>query len=399
MTFTTFFENRFLRWFIIIILNLGAGIIIGQKSDVPILPWDGRMVFNEKGCIQCHAIYGRGGDRGADLGEDKFYGSYLDLASLMWNHFPEMYEDIQEYNFNFPEFTSSDMKQLVAYLFYSRFLVEPKSNDFRGRKMLRSKGCFDCHKFGGEGGEIGPEFSSSDLYFSPVAIAELMWNHGPAMMDIFKNNKIDRPEIDDDEMEDLTSGILSYMRPTRILSETYYLGNPFKGKKLSESKGCMQCHSFRGVGGKLGPDFDEVDFNYTVIQIAGKMWNHGPKMWEIMVKESITFPVFKKGEMADVIAYMYYLKLEDEPGDIEKGSQIISQIGCLSCHSVGGKNSENSIDFSTLPGMDASLDLVTNMWNHAPNISRKLKDKKIAWPELSSRDMANIHTYLQSIRK
>ena len=95
------FFNKLFFAFIIILLNIETVLTIAQSSDLPILPWDGKKVFVEKGCIQCHAIYGEGGNKGTDLGEDKFYGSYLDLAALMWNHFPEMYDEIKINNYKF----------------------------------------------------------------------------------------------------------------------------------------------------------------------------------------------------------------------------------------------------------------------------------------------------------
>ncbi|NIT61885.1 MAG: c-type cytochrome, partial [Aliifodinibius sp.] len=44
------------------------------------------------------------------------------------------------------------------------------------------------------------------------------------------------------------------MSPTKVPVGSFELGDPVKGKKLSEEKGCLHCHSIGGEGGTLGPD-------------------------------------------------------------------------------------------------------------------------------------------------
>ena len=45
--------------------------------------------FTQKLCIRCHSIQGVGGTTGPDLGEI-WLGSFMDIASKLWNHFPRM---------------------------------------------------------------------------------------------------------------------------------------------------------------------------------------------------------------------------------------------------------------------------------------------------------------------
>ena len=360
------------------------------------LHWKAREVFEKKGCIECHSIYNKGGKGGPDLGEQKFYGTYLELASLMWNHFPKMFEKMQETGYQFREFTNQEMSQLIAYISFIRYMGEP-GNEYAGKRLLKSKGCTSCHKFGGEGGDIGPDISNKEEYLSPIALLETMWNHGPNMMGIFEKHDIQRPEFKDNEMVDIAVAIRSYMSPSKVPIGSFDLGDPVKGKRLTEEKGCLHCHSINGEGGNVGPDFGEMDFNYSITQIAGNMWNHGPKMWKVMKEENISFPTFEKGEMADIIAYLYSLKLEDAPGNNEMGSQIVIEKECLSCHSVQGNGAEIAIDLATLEKMDSPLAMITAMWNHAPSMREKQMEKKLEWPKLNGRDMANLYAYFRSL--
>ncbi|HKJ68226.1 MAG TPA: c-type cytochrome [bacterium] len=366
------------------------------QSQVNKAPWYGKEVFREKGCIQCHEVYGEGGSGGPDLGDKKFYGTYLELAADMWNHFPKMFHKMQKTGFEFPSFGEKEMEQLIAYLSFIRYIGEPGS-EFTGRKLLRNKECIRCHKFGGEGGDIGPDISAKEEYLSPLALVESMWNHGPEIMEHFQAYDISHPEFTGNEVADLAAAIRSYMAPTILPSGSFDLGNPENGKQLVREKECLRCHTLQGTGGDIGPDFIEMDLNYSVTQIAGKMWNHAPKMWQLMEKEEIEYPTFQRGEMANMISYLYELKLTDEPGTVSAGSTVIQEKRCLSCHLLQGEGGNLSKDLAAIERFDSPLEMSAEMWNHAPTMLEKRMEKEIQWPALTSRDMANLYAYLQSL--
>ncbi|NOY05983.1 MAG: c-type cytochrome [Chlorobi bacterium] len=361
-------------------------------------PWKGKKVFKEKGCIQCHAVYGRGGDIGPDLGKKKFYGTYMQLASLMWNHLPRMFTVMENRKRPFPKLTEKDMNKLLAYLAFIRYVGEP-GNEHRGVKLLRSKRCIVCHQFGGEGGTIGPDLSKRKEYLSSLSMVRAMWNHGPQMQKIFRKQGIEPPEFSGTEIVDLTVAVRSYMSPSRVPSRAFNLGEPSKGRELLESKGCTRCHAVAGKGGTVGPDFTTVDFNYSVTQIAGKMWNHLPRMWEMMSSEKMAFPEFTEEEMADVISYLYALKLNDPPGDSKAGKKIVEQRNCLSCHSLRGTGSKDAPDLAKIGPLRNPVSLITKMWNHAPVMKKQLEKKSLRWPWLSGKEMTNVYAYLQSVAK
>lgn len=386
----------YLSGVILVLLLFYFPSIYAQMDSSEPLHWKGREVFEKKGCIECHSVYNKGGKGGPDLGEQKFYGTYLELASLMWNHFPKMFEKMRETGYEFREFTDKEMSQLIAYISFIRYMGEP-GNEYAGKRLLKSKGCTSCHKFGGEGGDIGPDISNKEEYLSPIALLETMWNHGPNMMGIFEKYDIQRPEFKDNEIVDIAVAIRSYMSPTKVPVGSFDIGDPARGKKLTQEKGCLHCHSINGEGKTVGPDFGQMDFNYSITQIAGNMWNHGPKMWEIMKEENISFPTFATGQMADIIAYLYSFKLEDAPGDSEKGLQIVNERGCLSCHSLQGNGGEIAVDLASLDKMDSPLAMITAMWNHAPGMREKQLERKLEWPKFNGKDMANLYAYMRNI--
>jgi len=383
-------------WIISILLINMQTIVFAQSNSELESQYLGKIVFNEKGCVQCHAVFGKGGKGGPDLGKHKFYGTYLELAATMWNHFPKMSKKMLKSGQQFPKFSETEMLQIVDYLSFVRYRGEP-GNVFRGRKLLKSMRCTSCHKFGGEGGDIGPNISAKKEFISPLGLVEAMWNHGPDMMKLFEENNIKRPEFKGKDIVHISAAIQSHMAPTNIPIGAYSIGNCDNGERLIREKGCLHCHSIQGAGGTIGPDFNEVYFNYTVLMIAGKMWNHGPKMWAAMKLENIPIPVFQNGEMCDIIAFMYHLNLEDAPGDIGKGKQLINDKNCLSCHTINGEDSDLAKDFTTIQKPNSPMAMIAMMWNHAPAMEEQRAVKKLRWPQLNGRDMANIYAYFQSL--
>ena len=374
----------------------GYILIYSEKGYSQVSPWKGVEVFQKKGCVQCHSVYGKGGKGGPDLGKNKFYGTYLELATLMWDHFPEMFKKMEKSGFQFQEFNSEEMANLITYISFIKYRGEP-GRESLGKKLLKSKGCISCHKFGGKGGDIGPDMSENECV-SPLMLAECMWNHGPNMIEIFEENNIKRPEFKGDEMVHLAVAVRAYSPPTnRVPYSSYDLGDPVKGKHLFSEKGCKHCHAIHGVGGTLGPDFSEIDLNYSVTQIAGKMWNHGPEMWKTMKSEGIPLPQFKTGEMANIISYLYSLNLEDLPGDVEEGKKIIDKKGCLSCHSLHERGEGIAPDLATLSEIESPIAMITTMWNHAPAMQDMLLEKKMKWPIYKNGEMNHLYAFLHSL--
>ena len=384
--------------YIIIFLLAGVYSVSAQQDSETVSPWEGKKIFQEKGCIHCHSIKGTGGDDAPDLGENKYYGTYLELASLMWNHVPDMIESIEDKGLEFPSLSGEETIQLLRYISYTRFWGE-SGNERVGRKILSEKKCIACHKFGGEGSNIGPDITKNDIYLSPLSLTTSMWNHLPEMMEMAAEKNIEQPKFKGDEIVDLASGIKSYMRPTKTPANQANIGNPVHGEKTISQAQCLHCHAINGSGGKAGPDFTEIDFNYSVTEIAGIMWNHGSVMYAMMKKEGMSFPKFNENDMADIIAFLYGLNMEDSAGDRQLGEKLVKNRGCLNCHKLAGQGGDLSIDLSIISGMKSPFDMISAMWNHAPAMKNKLLEENIDWPHLDQRDMANLYAYLTNITK
>ena len=185
--------------FIIIGIAMLAVALPGQTNEsaqLPKNPMSGRIVFEEKGCINCHAINGYGGDIGPDLGRDKFYGSFYDLASRMWNHAPTMMVQSGVSESDWSMLTTSEVDRLIAFLFYLRYLGEP-GKVAEGRQLLKTKNCLKCHTVGDEGAKGGFPLDELTAFASPLFMAQVIWNHGPEMQSEMEALGISRPKFED----------------------------------------------------------------------------------------------------------------------------------------------------------------------------------------------------------
>ncbi len=383
-----------LGWLVVIVVAFGlAQTVHAQQFQMPENPLRGRLVFEEKGCITCHAIQGEGGEIGPDLGRRRFYGSALDLAAVMWSHAPEMFRRMRELDLPFPRFTTQEMSQLVAYLYYLRYLGEP-GDLYRGRTLVKTKGCLVCHTVGGKGGGTAPAFDRLAKYVSPIYLAQAMWNHGPDMEQRLKKLGMERPKFAPGEIVDLAAYIREASRSAR--RERVYMspGNPQRGAALFKSKGCATCHSPGKDGKVLAVDLRQLRFDMSVTEIAGLMWNHGSEMYKLMREKKMRWPRFSGGEMADLIAYIYFLRFAGEKGDAKTGAQVLKDRGCTGCHALEPGKQSVGPNLAEVRNITSPIDLAQVMWNHAPLMEELVVERRLKWPQLSGRDMANIFAFL-----
>ena len=370
------------------------GVVFAQEIRPPQNPLKGQIVFEEKGCIECHSISGYGGTAGPDLSKKQYFGSVLELASIVWNHSPQMNRKFRQMRMNRPTLSEQEMMDLFGFLYYLRYLGEP-GRVARGKKLLETKGCISCHRVAGKGGVIGPEFEQVQSYATPLYMVQAMWNHGPTMQEEIKKSKLLYPLLTGQDIVD----IAAFLSQTMISSTGIRMspGDPTNGRKIFEAKNCDKCHLVEGKARIIGPNLSGIELKKGVTEVASLMWNHGQVMIESMKRESIDWPRFKENEMADLIAYLYFLGFEDRPGNQEKGVRVFQAKGCESCHQTGGKG--RGPDLSSVPNINSPIQMIQLMWNHAGEMEDLLIMQNKRWPQLSTDEMRDLYAYLRRVGK
>ena len=195
----------------------------------------------------------------------------------------------------------------------------------------------------------------------------------------------------------LSGNWISLNQPVGAEKRGEYLlpGDIKEGWKVFTTKKCSLCHSIWGEGGKGGPDLGSLPESYvSQSQLAALMWNHGPEMWGRMSSKKIPFQKIDKKEMADLFAFLYFIRYMDEPGDPKKGKLLMESKACIKCHPVKEEAKESLIRW----GMYVNPILWAQMmWNHGPQMEEELKKKGLARVDFKGNEMVDLIAYIRSL--
>ena len=167
-------------------------------------PKEGKQVFTSKGCIQCHSTRGEGARGGVDLGKtaETFYTSLTEIASSMWNKGPTVLVKIAQTQGGIPKFTSQEMTDLLAYLYFLHFLDEPGDRT-NGKKVFSDIGCSQCHGSDKKSGKLMYIDLSKYETTAEMEIVASMWNHSKEIQKAVGEQNRPWPRFKEGEMADL----------------------------------------------------------------------------------------------------------------------------------------------------------------------------------------------------
>ncbi len=357
----------------------------------------GSQVFGSKGCVKCHAVNGLGGTLAPDLGRIARRRSFYDLAATMWNHLPAMGKQMQQLGIERPQMDEREAGDLVAFLFTLDYF-DPPGDVEAGKQLFVEKKCVVCHQIGVYGGVVGPSLDHLGQYGSPILVAAAMWNHGPGMEAMMQAKGVKRPTFTGSELTDLIS-YLESISPPPLGGPLYVLpGGAEEGRVIFTEKGCVECHSVQGVGGRVGPDLARRGLHWGLTEFAAAMWNKAPAMTAAMGARGIDVPHLGAGEMADLVAYLYSVQYFAESGNPEAGRQLLRAKGCLACHSIDGRDGKTATDLSRSTGVSSPAAVIAEMWSHSA-LMEAAGITEESWPRLSAEELADITAFLQTPRQ
>jgi mono/diheme cytochrome c family protein len=274
--------------------------------DRPGDPKAGREVFAKKQCIACHQVAGAGGVVGPNLDSLAQQDSPIFVAAAMWNHGPSMAEAMRARGIQRPNFSGSELRDLVSYLKSASagkgaeriYLLPGRPNE--GQELFIRKRCHECHSIKGRGGKVGGDLAERRVQLALVDFAAAMWNKSPRMLKEMKERNVPVPQLQAEDMAD----IVAYLYSVQYFARP---GNPGRGEGLARAKSCLNCHSIGGKGGNVGPDFKKITGLDQPATIISAMWNHAATMEQQMLKMSLKWPLLKGDEMADLVAFVQTL--------------------------------------------------------------------------------------------
>jgi cytochrome c2 len=377
--------------------------------ELPDGPSAGARLFSQKGCARCHAIGGATPDPagsgrrvliapriGPDLGGTVLVGNVLDLTGAFWNHAPVMGAKMQELGIRRPVVTTAEMADLVAYLTAFRYYdnrVRAPGNPATGRQVFIDKNCAECHEGPISWTMPGPNLEKYRGRYAPIFLAQAMWNHSTKMSERMQTRGVAWPQLTGQQMTDLVAYLQVGVTAGRVEPVYFEPGSPRRGQTLFAEKRCSECHAIAGKGGRGGPELGMrgAEMTRSVPDLAALMWNHRQKMQAEFTRRGIPFATFEGQEMADVIAYLYFVNYAHVTGTPERGRGVFAQ-HCAACHTQGGKSV--GPDLSIASGIDTPIGIIAAMWNHAAGMEAQARQRGLTWPRLAPGDTADLTAFL-----
>ena len=197
-----------------LIAYLGEGSPTSAEDALYVLPGraaEGRLLFAQKRCIDCHTAGGQGGRLGPDLAERSRELSLAQFATAMWNKAPAMTAAMKVRAVPVPQLQPEEMADIVAYLYAVRYFAQP-GDPRRGSVVAAGKGCLGCHALDGDRGKAGPSLAAVAGLDSPATVLAALWNHSFIAAAAPGRSPVGWSEMRAEDMADLTAFLQSLRR-------------------------------------------------------------------------------------------------------------------------------------------------------------------------------------------
>ena len=168
----------------------------------------------------------------------------------------------------------------------------------------------------------------------------------------------------------------------------------FAGYDVFVKKGCGQCHSVRGVGGKIGPDLARVRTEAGFYELGAALWNHLPLMGARMRQEGRERPTLTALDVSNLLAFLFTAQYADESGDVAAGERLFTEKGCVQCHGPGGQGGNGGPALTTLRRANSPVLVATAMWNHGPRMAEAMQARGIPRPTFKNKELVDLIAYL-----
>jgi mono/diheme cytochrome c family protein len=173
--------------------------------------------------------------------------------------------------------------------------------------------------------------------------------------------------------------------------------NALAGSRVFGSKGCSNCHSLNGIGGKIGPDLARVKENRSFNDLAAAMWSHIPQMVAQAKKRAIAFPALSAHEAGDLIAFLFTQNYFNGSGNVDLGKKLFANKNCILCHQIGGVGGVLGPSLDGVAQSVSAIDVAAAMWNHGPAMADTMAKRGVSRPTLSASELRNLIAYLKSV--
>lgn len=375
-------------------LAMNAPVWPNGAMETPGNPKTGRDLFVRRGCMRCHSM-GESSERKAPSLASVGMGRNLyELCATMWSHWSQMnamrMSEKQERN----PLTAGEFRDIIAYLYYLNYCSET-GDAALGQEVFLKKGCSQCHALEPlrSAKKSGRPVYEMGRFQAPVNLAVAVWNHGTSMIQSISKERMRWPEFQDREVADLVAFLRS-RNAAPPETDMVLPGDPSRGQGLLRAKSCVFCHN-PGVPSATGPDFAASGRAASLSALMASLWNHYPKMSKALASSGVLYSKIEMDEMADILAYVYWLKATGLRGNSTAGRDLYQSKQCATCHSPAGAMPPVGPSLVRSQTTESAYALLAAIWNHGPQMESALRERSIPWPSLNGDELRDLVAYFR----
>jgi mono/diheme cytochrome c family protein len=83
--------------------------------------------------------------------------------------------------------------------------------------------------------------------------------------------------------------------------------------------------------------------------------------------------------------------------DPVNGERVFADKGCVGCHAVNGVGGKGGPDLGRTPRPRTFFDLAAAIWNHAPKMATRMRERGLVRPPLDAREAGDVVAYLYTL--
>ena len=336
-------------------------VLLSAASLFAMDPDRGKQVLRDQGCLNCHNVRGEGSMKGPDLAA-RLVDHYTpaEMASLMWNHLPEMFSAIGKDQVARPQPSARDAEDMFAQLYAAHF-VTPAGNQERGERAFEQRGCAACHTKG-----PGMPVENWKRIRDSFSLVQQMWNHASLMQESRDKRGVMFEKLSSRDLGDITAFVTKSAAKGNAPAT---LPETAQGEALYK-KNCSACHP--GI-----VNLQKRMRDRTPTEVASALWNHANSMQKV--------PLAGPNDMRSLVGYVWNLQFQ-ETGDAAKGAKTFRDKKCVGCHQNMARGERVFTPYT----------MVTLWWQHGSLMQADMEKTKTRWPLLEADDVLNIVAYLNT---
>jgi len=131
-------------------------------------------------------------------------------------------------------------------------------------------------------------------------------------------------------------------------------------------------------------------------ELVGDFWNHTPRMIDEGEQRGYPWPTLDPEEMADLLSYLYYLRLFDDVGDSTRGGDAYVRLQCAGCHTLGSRGGTAGGPLDRFGAFLSPVPLAQAMWNAGPRMRQEQLRRGSPIPQFTGPEMADLQAYIRT---